>query len=110
MPETRAYFQQRNGTLTPLEREIRDLLQETQILPMSTPGEIENARQVALELKDYAKEARDAALPYTAMLLLARRGNIEWRLKNSRTGPTSRAAAIEGGNARVTLRPDLAGG
>ena len=88
MSETRAYLKHGNATLTPVEREIRDLLHETQHVPMNSRGELENARQVVLELKDYAKEARGAGLPYTEMVLLARREDIEWRLRKSRTEPT----------------------
>jgi hypothetical protein len=47
---------------------------------MSTPDEIENARQLVLELKKYAVLARVARLPYTHKLLRAVRADIEMRL------------------------------
>jgi len=69
------------GKLSPFEKEIRDLLHESQIVPMRTPGEVDNAKQLAEELKNYAEQAIVASFPYTAQFLLDRKAGIEKRLR-----------------------------
>jgi hypothetical protein len=77
----RVYTRYGVAGLSSLEREIRDLLHETQAVPINTPGEAENARQLAQELRDYAAQAREAGFPYTCKVLLDRREDIERRLE-----------------------------
>jgi hypothetical protein len=67
--------------LTPLERDIRDLLRQAQAVPMNTPGEAESARQLAESLRDYAAQATKAGFPYTCKVLLSRWKEIGRRLE-----------------------------
>jgi hypothetical protein len=91
MPEARPPIRYGETALTPLEREIRDLLREAEVVPMSTPGEIENARQLALELRDYAAQAKNAGFPYTQKLLRAVRANIEMLIREKSDGRNASA-------------------
>jgi hypothetical protein len=77
----RVYTRYGVAELSPLERQIRDLLHATQALQINTPGEVDNARQLAQELRDYATQAMAVGFPYTCKMLLQRRDEIELRLQ-----------------------------
>ena len=86
MPKVGNYSRYGHTSLSPLEREIRDLLRQAEVMALNNPGDVENAQKLAASLKDYAAQARDASFPYTARLLRAAQAGIELRLSRVQDG------------------------
>ena len=85
MEDARTYQKSEPANLTPLELEIRDLLHETKSFVLRTAADVERARQLVKDLAEYAAQASRAEFPYTAMLLLERRAQLERQLNSARS-------------------------
>jgi hypothetical protein len=70
------------ASLSPLAREIRDLLVEADMVSLITDLEVEKAKSLADRLKRCADGARTAGFPFSESVLRRKADSIKNRLRN----------------------------